>query len=73
MLEVIGLFGAKRCMFASNWHGSGPTSNSDNADADDLSMRELYVRFRKWVAHLTAAQRGRLFEGSAKEFYRLAP
>lgn len=54
-------------------HWAWGPSNSDNADAVDLSMRELYVRFRKWVAHLTAAQRGRLFEGSAKEFYRLAP
>ena len=45
VLETIDLFGAHRCMFASNWHGSGAVSNSDGADECDISMAELYRRF----------------------------
>mmetsp|Transcript_10852 Transcript_10852/g.33481 ORF Transcript_10852/g.33481 Transcript_10852/m.33481 type:complete len:316 (+) Transcript_10852:306-1253(+) len=27
--ELLALFGPRRCMFASNWHGSGSSSNAD--------------------------------------------
>lgn len=52
VLETIERFGARRCMFASNWHGGGSVSNSDGADECELSMVQLYQRFAKWVAHL---------------------
>ena len=30
--ELLALFGPSRCMFASNWHGSGASSNADYCD-----------------------------------------
>jgi len=69
--EVIDLFGARRCMFASNFHISAAVSDSDGAFDTGLEMPELYARFDAWVADLPETDRHRLFSGSASEFYRL--
>jgi len=71
VLETVGLFGASRCMFASNWHGGGAFSNSDLADECDISMHRLFDSFASWVAHLPEGDRELLFAGSAGRFYRL--
>ena len=69
--EVIELFTPSRCMFSSNWHYSGAQSNSDGADAVDVSMAELFEHFASWVADYSEEDRRRLFGGTADEFYRI--
>ena len=71
VLEVIDLFGARRCMFASNFHLSAAGSDSDGKCDTGPEMPELYAKFESWVAHLTNEDKTRLFSGSATEFYRL--
>lgn len=74
VLEVIDLFGAKRCMFNSNWHINGSISNSDVpgvASDEDLSMEKLFEKFASWVAHLPNEDREWLFARSAEEFYSI--
>ena len=46
--ELLELFGPSRCMFASNWHGSGASSNADYCDECQPTMTELYERFQGW-------------------------
>jgi len=69
--ESVALFGPQRCMFASNWHINAAVSNSDGADADGPSMRELYARFSEWVGDRSEAERAALFGDNAKRFYRI--
>eukprot|EP00933_Yihiella_yeosuensis_P058051 TRINITY_DN5825_c1_g1_i1.p1 TRINITY_DN5825_c1_g1~~TRINITY_DN5825_c1_g1_i1.p1 ORF type:complete len:328 (+),score=60.78 TRINITY_DN5825_c1_g1_i1:53-1036(+) len=71
--EVIDLFGARRCMFNSNWHINAVASNSDFADPDcgDLTMKKLYGHFQSWVSDLSSEDQDLLFAGSATDFYRL--
>jgi len=74
VLETISLFGARRCMFNSNWHINGAVSNSDAGDVpsdEALTMASLFERFHGWVAHLGEAEREALFAGSAERFYRI--
>ena len=67
--EVIELFGARRCMFASNWHINAAVSDSDGVAEDGPSMRALFERFSRWTSDLPAEDRERLFAGTAEEFY----
>lgn len=71
--ETVDLFGPDRCMFASNWHINGAVSNSDGADACEVTMSELYATFQAWVDDwgLDAAAQRALFAGTAAKFYRL--
>lgn len=73
VLETIQTFGAKRCMFASNWHVDGPTSNSDGGDRCAMTMPQLYAIFNEWVEAwgFDAEAKHALFAGTAAEFYRL--
>ena len=73
VLETIQAFGADRCMFASNWHVNGPTSNADGADNCKLTMTELYGHFAAWVDAwgFGPAEKHALFAGTAATFYRL--
>ncbi|KAL1515380.1 hypothetical protein AB1Y20_002009 [Prymnesium parvum] len=74
VLETIQLFGAERCMFASNWHGSGAhgtISISDGGPPCDMTILELYQRYHSWVHHLSSYEQERLFSGTAKQFYRI--
>ena len=73
MLEVIKLFGASRCMFASNWHVNGAVSNGpdDGPAPSGPAMPDLYAKFAKWVAELPADDQAKLFAGTAAEFYRI--
>ena len=59
VLETIERFGAQRCMFASNWHGSGAMSNADLADDCEISMAELYRRFDSYARPLPLRARMR--------------
>jgi len=72
VLEVVGLFGAARCMFASNWHINGPVSNADSGADSEITAGELYSKFDAWVSPLPEADRQLLFGGTATEFYRLS-
>jgi len=63
ILETIGLFGAGRCMFASNFP----------VDSLKGSWDYLFVNFRRAVAQLPEAARRDLFAGTAMRFYRLNP
>lgn len=67
---VIDMFGADRCMFASNWHFSGNVSNADCADKADPSATDLYSFFADWVSDMTEQQKYALFCGTARKFYR---
>ena len=73
VLEVIQLFGASRCMFASNWHVNGAVSNGpdDGPAPSGPAMPDLYAKFAKWVAELPADDQAKLFAGTAAEFYRI--
>ena len=74
VLDVIRLFGAHRCMFASNWHMHAAMSNSDTADARADAcpgMGALYAKFQAWVAHLPTDEQHALFSGTARAFYRI--
>ena len=74
VLETIGLFGADRCMFNSNWHINGAVSNSDQGDVpgdEALTMTLLFERFSSWTSHLSEEERNMLFAGSAERFYRI--
>ena len=73
VLEVVELFGARRCMFNSNWHINGAISNSDGpleSDAE-LTMEVLYGKFFAWTSHLSDEDRDWLFAKSAESFYRI--
>ena len=61
ILEAIGLFGADRCMFASNFP----------VDSLKGSWDYIYTAFRQAVAHLPDAQQHGLFAGNAMRFYRI--
>ena len=71
VLEVIELFGASRCMFASNFHISASGSDSDGASPTGPEMPELYEKFQSWVADMSTEEQAMLFAGSAAAFYRL--
>ncbi len=61
ILETIALFGAERCMFASNFP----------VDSLKGSWDYIFSCFRRIVAHLPPPQQRALFAGNATRFYRL--
>mmetsp|Transcript_71093 Transcript_71093/g.143087 ORF Transcript_71093/g.143087 Transcript_71093/m.143087 type:complete len:463 (+) Transcript_71093:62-1450(+) len=63
VLETVNLFGAHRCMFASNWPVDGE---------DGLTVGIMYGHYRSWVAHLPPHQQASLFRDTASNFYRLS-
>ncbi len=69
--EVITLFGAHRCMFASNFHINAACSDSDGAHPSGPSVVELYDKYAAWVSDLSSQDRRFLFADSAKTFYGL--
>ncbi|KAK3246352.1 hypothetical protein CYMTET_44109 [Cymbomonas tetramitiformis] len=71
VLEMIALFGANRCMFATNWHTNAAVSDGDGVTTDGLDIPALYTRFAEWTAKFSPKERQRLFSGTAAEFYRL--
>jgi predicted TIM-barrel fold metal-dependent hydrolase len=58
---VIGIFGARRCMFGSNFP----------VEKLVLDYGTLWARYAAWTDGLDADARRRLFAGSAAEFYRI--
>ena len=60
--EVIGLFGADRCMFASNY----PVDRIQGID-----IATLYGKFVAWTADLSEAERSALFHDTAARVYRV--
>ncbi|KAJ1462406.1 hypothetical protein M885DRAFT_456056 [Pelagophyceae sp. CCMP2097] len=71
VLEVVGLFGAKRCMFATNWHFGASCSDSDGMSDVGPSAAELVAKVEAWLADVSEEDRERIFRGTATEFYRL--
>lgn len=69
--ETIDLFGASRCMFASNFHINAAGSDSDFKCETGPEMAELYAKFESWVAHRSADEQASLFSGAATTFYKL--
>ena len=72
--ELLELFGPSRCMFASNWHGSGASSNADYCDECQPTMTELYEKFQGWCdgpLGLDAEAQAMVFAGTAEAFYRI--
>uniref|UniRef100_A0A6B2LB40 Amidohydrolase-related domain-containing protein n=1 Tax=Arcella intermedia TaxID=1963864 RepID=A0A6B2LB40_9EUKA len=59
--ETIGLFGAERCMFASNFPVDLPGVGS---------AQKLYEAFEELVSDLSPKQKSQLFYQTAKSFYR---
>ena len=60
-------------MFSANWWAGGAMANSDGRDDVDVSMGELWRRYHGWVrGAYTDAQVGRLFAGTAEDFYGLS-
>ena len=70
VLEVISLFGAERCMFASNFHINAACSDSDGQFASGPSVAELYAKFNEWTSELSTQDRANLFAGASRKFYR---
>mmetsp|Transcript_131595 Transcript_131595/g.232568 ORF Transcript_131595/g.232568 Transcript_131595/m.232568 type:complete len:326 (-) Transcript_131595:69-1046(-) len=62
--RVIGLFGASRCMFASNY----PVDKKDGWPAD-----RLFSAFLEIAARYSPTERQDLFAGSARRAYRSVP
>ena len=63
VLDMVRLFGAHRCMLASNWHMHGAMANSDTKDvaADRVTkLSQLYDKFVEWTADLLPRQRSDL-------------
>ena len=55
VLDMVRLFGARRCMFASNWHMHGAMSNTDSMDASAdtvATLAQLHEKFVEWTAEL---------------------
>jgi len=71
VLEVIDMFGASRCMFASNYHVNAQVSDSDGKCGTGPEMIELYDRFEAWIEHMPDEEKARLFAGTAEDFYRI--
>ena len=63
ILETIDMFGADRCMFASNFP----------VDSLKGSWDYIYSRFKKAVAHLPRADQEKLFADNAIRIYRIDP
>jgi predicted TIM-barrel fold metal-dependent hydrolase len=63
VLETIELFGAERCMFASNY----PVDLNDGTPLD-----VIYRHFREWVSGLSSAAQRMVFHDTAAKFYKLA-
>jgi predicted TIM-barrel fold metal-dependent hydrolase len=61
ILDAISIFGADRCMFASNFPVDGLKGSWDY----------IYSQFKAAVAHLPLDDRRKLFAGNAIRFYRL--
>ena len=62
MLDTIRIFGASRCMVASNWP-------ADSLAADSLDT--VMDGFRTICAHLPAAERAMVYRDTARRVYRL--
>ncbi len=62
VLETIDMFGAERCMFASNFP----------VDRLRASYDMIYDSFKTIVADLPRAEQERLFSGTAADFYRIS-
>jgi predicted TIM-barrel fold metal-dependent hydrolase len=60
VLETIKLFGASRCMFASNYP----------VDKVEMSPAPLYRQFTEFVEGVEEEDRKHLFVGTAEKFYR---
>ena len=60
--EVVSCFGAKRCMFASNY----PVDKLDGLD-----METMYACFRKWTEDYSPEDQRALFHDTAAAFYKL--
>jgi predicted TIM-barrel fold metal-dependent hydrolase len=58
--DAIELFGAERCMFASNFPVDGMHGTFD----------ELYAVYDAVTSDLDASNRAQLFAGTAERFYR---
>jgi predicted TIM-barrel fold metal-dependent hydrolase len=61
ILDAIAMFGADRCMFASNFPVDGLKGSWDY----------LYSTYKRAVAHLDLSDRERLFAMNAMKFYRI--
>lgn len=59
--ETIEIFGVERCMFASNYPVDGLCADYDT----------IFDNFKAYVAHLPAADQGKLFHDNAVRYYRL--
>jgi len=72
--EILSLFGPRRCMVASNWHGTGAAANADGADETEITMTQFYAAVKKWAdgpLRLSAEDQSWLFAKTARDFYRL--
>jgi len=61
VLETIDLFGAERCMFASNFP----------VDGLRVSFGQMFDDFKRMTAGLSDGERRKLFHDNAAAFYRL--
>ena len=72
VLEVILLFGAERCMVATNWWGGAACSDSDQLSNVGVGAVELLEKVGGWVEGvLGEEEREMLFWGTAKRVYKL--
>ena len=71
VLELVALFGPRRCMFATNWHINASLSDADVGHPPAPTIPQLIAKLEEWTSHLPEADRLAIFRGTAEEFYRI--
>jgi predicted TIM-barrel fold metal-dependent hydrolase len=61
VLETIDIFGADRCMFASNFP----------VDRLRVSYKQMFADFDRMISDMTHSERQALFRDNAARFYRI--
>ena len=71
ILETVQIFGAKRCMVATNWWKSAAMSDADGLSDIGPDPVQFLTILSEAFKDLSDEDKDRLFCGTAKEFYRI--
>jgi len=69
--ETVEMFGAERCMVATNWFGDAVMADSDGLGEVGPKADELMEYMLGFFAELSLEERRMIFSGTAKKFYRI--
>lgn len=68
--DTVNMFGASRCMVATNWHTSAAFSNADGLDEHGPRASEFLSKVSSFVDDFSDEEKDFLFHGTAKKFYK---